>query len=175
VNVEHLIIDGKAKGNGTGNVLDNKLIGNLAVNVLSGLAGNDTLDGGSGNDTLTGGDGSDTFIFSSGIKGNKNIDTVKDFVHGQDKIYLNADIFSKLATAVGFVSGNEPLSLAKVDSHYLVSAVKVKALDASSYLLYDTKTGVLSYDEDGSGKLAASSFVTLTGKSTLTLDDFYIS
>jgi serralysin len=174
-NVEHLIIDGKAKGNGTGNVLDNKLIGNLAVNVLSGLAGNDTLDGGSGNDTLTGGDGSDTFIFSSGIKGNKNIDTVKDFVHGQDKIYLGADIFSKMATAVGFVSGNEPMSLAKADSHYLVSAVKVKALDVNSYLLYDTKTGVLSYDEDGNGKLVASNFVALTGKPTLTLDDFWIS
>ena len=129
---------------------------------------------GSGNDTLTGGFGNDTFIFSQGIKGNKNIDTVKDFVHGQDKIYLSADIFSKLATAVGFVSGNEPKSLAKVDSHYLVSAAKVKAVDASSYLLYDTKTGVLAYDEDGSGKLAASSFVTLTGKPVLTLDDFWI-
>jgi Ca2+-binding RTX toxin-like protein len=174
LNVEHLIIDGKLKGNGTGNVLDNKLIGNLAVNVLYGLAGNDTLNGGSGNDTLTGGDGADTFIFSSGIKGNKNIDTVKDFVHGQDKIYLSADIFSKLATAVGFKSGSEPSSLAKADSAYLVSAAKVKAVDTSSYLLYDTATGRLSYDEDGSGKLAASSFVTLTGKPTLTLDDFGI-
>jgi Ca2+-binding RTX toxin-like protein len=174
-NVEHLIIDGKLKGNGTGNVLDNKLTGNLAVNVLSGLAGNDTLDGGSGNDTLTGGLGNDTFLFSSGIKGNKNIDTVKDFVHGQDKIYLSADIFSKLAAAVGFASGNEPLSLAKADSHYLVSAVKVKAVDVSSHLLYDTATGRLSYDEDGSGKLAASAFVTLTGRPVLTLDDFWIS
>jgi Ca2+-binding RTX toxin-like protein len=175
LNVEHLIIDGKAKGNATGNELDNRLIGNLAVNILSGLAGNDTIDGGSGNDTLTGGFGNDTFIFSSGIKGNKNIDTVKDFVHGQDRIYLNADIFSKLATAVGFVTGSEPLSLAKADGHYLVSAAKVKAVDASSYLLYDTKTGVLSYDEDGNGKLAASTFVTLTGKPVLTLDDFWIS
>jgi Ca2+-binding RTX toxin-like protein len=174
VNVEHLIIDGKTKGNGTGNALDNRLIGNLAVNVLSGLAGNDTLDGGSGNDTLTGGDGSDTFVFSQGIKGNKNIDTVKDFVHGQDKIYLNADIFTKLATAVGFESGNEPMSLAQADSRYLVSAVKVKAVDVNSYLLYDTATGRLSYDEDGSGKLTASSFVTLTGKPVLTLDDFWI-
>jgi Ca2+-binding RTX toxin-like protein len=175
VNVEHLIIDGKLKGNGTGNVLDNRLIGNLAVNVLSGLAGNDTLDGGSGNDTLTGGDGSDTFIFSQGIKGNKNIDTVKDFVHGQDKIYLSADIFSKLAAVVGFATGSEPMSLVKADSHYLVSTAKVKAVDASSYLLYDTATGRLSYDEDGSGKLVVSSFVTLTGKPILTLDDFYIS
>ena len=174
-NVEHLIIDGKSKGNATGNILDNKLTGNMAVNVLSGLAGNDTLDGGSGNDMLTGGDGADTFIFSGGIKGNKNIDTIKDFVHGQDKIYLSADIFSKLADAVGFKSGNAPQSLAKADSHYLVSVAKVKAVDANSYLLYDTKTGVLSYDEDGNGKLVASSFVTLTGKPTLTLDDFWIS
>ena len=174
-NVEHLIIDGKAKGNAIGNVLDNKQIGNLAVNILSGLAGDDTLDGGSGNDTLTGGDGNDTFVFFQGIKGNKNIDTVKDFVHGQDKIYLSADIFSKLADAVGFATGSEPMSLAKADSHYLVSESKVKAVDASSYLLYDTVTGRLSYDEDGSGKLTASSFVTLTGKPVLTLDDFWIS
>ena len=125
----------------------------MAVNVLSGgLTGNDT------------------FIFSSSIKGN----TVKDFVHGQDKIYLSADIFSKLASAVGF-DGKAPQSLAKSDPHYLVSAAKVKAIDANSYLLYDTKTGVLSYDEDGNGKLAASSFVTLTGKPVLTLDDFWIS
>jgi Ca2+-binding RTX toxin-like protein len=123
---------------------------------------------------LTGGLGNDTFIFSSGIKGNKNIDTIKDFVHGQDKIYLNADIFSKLATAVGFATGNEPMSLAKADSHYLVSAVKVKAVDVSSHLLYDTATGRLSYDEDVSGKLAASSFVTLTGKPVITLDDLWV-
>jgi Ca2+-binding RTX toxin-like protein len=174
-NVEHLIIDGKAKGNGTGNVLDNKLIGNMAVNILSSLAGDDTLDGGSGNDMLTGGLGNDTFVFSHGIKGNKNIDTIKDFVHGQDKIYLSADIFSKLATAVGFATGNSPKSLAKIDSAYLVSAVKVKAVDVSSHLLYDTATGRLSYDEDGNGKLTASAFVTLTGKPTLTLDDFWIS
>jgi Ca2+-binding RTX toxin-like protein len=173
-NVEHLIIDGKLKDNATGNILDNKLTGNMVVNVLSGLAGDDTLDGGSGNDTLTGGSGGDTFIFSSGIKGNKNIDTIKDFVHGQDKIYLSADIFSKLAATIKF-DGNAPQSLAKFDPHYLVSGAKVKAVDANSYLLYDTKTGVLSYDEDGNGKLVASSFVTLTGKPTLTLDDFWIS
>jgi Ca2+-binding RTX toxin-like protein len=173
-NVEHLIIDGKLKGNATGNILDNKLTGNLAVNILSGLAGDDTLDGGSGNDTLTGGDGNDTFIFSQGIKGNKNIDIVKDFVHEQDKIYLSADIFSKLADAVGFKSGTEPLSLSKADTHYLVSTAKVKAVDVNSYLLYDTATGRLSYDEDGNGKLAASSFVTLTGKPVITLDDLWI-
>ncbi len=76
---------------------------------------------------------------------------------------------------MGFATGNSPKSLAKADSAYLVSATKVKAVDASSHLLYDTATGRLSYDEDGNGKLAASAFVTLTGKPTLTLDDFWIS
>jgi hypothetical protein len=66
------------------------------------------------------------------------------------------------------------MSLAKADTHYLVSAAKVKAVDVNSYLLYDTTTGRLSYDEDGNGKLAASSFVSFTGKPTLTLDDFWI-
>ena len=169
-----------AKGNTGANALsgglgDDKLNGGAGNDVLKGGHGKDTLIGGSGNDTLTGGFGNDTFVFSQGIKGNKNIDTVKDFAHGQDKIYLSADIFSKLATAVGFKSGSEPLSLAKVDTYYLVSAAKVKAVDVNSYLLYDSKTGVLAYDEDGNGKLAASSFVTLTGKPILSLDDFYIS
>jgi Ca2+-binding RTX toxin-like protein len=179
-------LDVADKGNGTGNDTIN---GYAGIDTMIGGDGNDTyyvdnikdsiIEGdqsqSSGNDTLTGGLGNDTFIFSQGIKGNKNIDTLKDFVHGQDKIYLSADIFNKLATAVEFVSGSEPMSLAKADSHYLVSTAKVKAVDASSYLLYDTATGRLSYDEDGSGKLVASSFVTLTGKPVLTLDDFYIS
>ena len=47
---------------GTGNGLDNVLIGNRADNVLIGLAGNDTLQGGGGNDTLIGGLGNDRYI-----------------------------------------------------------------------------------------------------------------
>ena len=39
--------------NGTGNGLDNVLIGNSVNNVLAGLAGADHLDGGSGTDTAT--------------------------------------------------------------------------------------------------------------------------
>jgi Ca2+-binding RTX toxin-like protein len=54
-NVENLTLTGTASINGTGNVLDNVIIGNSGNNVLSGLAGNDTLTGNSGNDTLDGG------------------------------------------------------------------------------------------------------------------------
>jgi serralysin len=61
-NLENLTLTGSAAINGTGNELDNVLIGNSAKNTLSGGAGNDTLDGGAGVDTLIGGAGNDTYI-----------------------------------------------------------------------------------------------------------------
>ncbi|MCW1248513.1 Ig family protein, partial [Pseudomonas sp. SAICEU22] len=50
-NLENLTLTGVAAINGSGNALDNVLIGNAAANVLNGLGGADTLDGGAGNDT----------------------------------------------------------------------------------------------------------------------------
>lgn len=50
-NIEHLTLTGTAAINGTGNTLNNTLIGNSAANVLSGGTGNDTMSGGAGNDT----------------------------------------------------------------------------------------------------------------------------
>ncbi|MGW9033216.1 calcium-binding protein, partial [Streptomyces sp. NPDC055722] len=60
--VENLGLIGNAKINGTGNDLDNIIIGNAAGNVLDGGAGNDKLDGGAGADSLIGGLGDDTYI-----------------------------------------------------------------------------------------------------------------
>lgn len=51
---------------GTGNWLDNRLIGNNAINVLQGLAGNDTLEGLGGNDTIYGGNGNDRIVGGAG-------------------------------------------------------------------------------------------------------------
>jgi len=61
-NVEHLTLTGTANLNGTGNVLNNALMGNSGANSLDGGAGNDTVDGGEGNDTLLGGSGDDTLL-----------------------------------------------------------------------------------------------------------------
>lgn len=62
-NVENLTLTGTAAINGTGNTLNNIIIGNSASNILTGLSGNDTLDGGLGNDQLIGGGGNDIYRF----------------------------------------------------------------------------------------------------------------
>ena len=73
-NVENLNLSGVDNLSGTGNALENTLVGNGGNNLLSGGAGDDRLFGGDGNDTLTGGSGADylsggngmdTFVFTS--------------------------------------------------------------------------------------------------------------
>ena len=59
---------------GTGNELDNVLIGSGDANVLSGLVGRDTLAGSGGSDTLRGGAGHDTYLFNIG----DGLDTIVD-------------------------------------------------------------------------------------------------
>jgi Ca2+-binding RTX toxin-like protein len=59
--VENLTLLGSATLSGTGNALDNHIIGNLGANQLEGMAGADTLDGGSGADTMVGGTGDDVY------------------------------------------------------------------------------------------------------------------
>jgi Ca2+-binding RTX toxin-like protein len=64
-NVENLTLTGTGTINGTGNALDNIIIGNSGDNTLTSGAGNDTLDGGGGNDTLVGGADDDIYIISA--------------------------------------------------------------------------------------------------------------
>ena len=52
--------------NGTGNELNNTVVGNRGDNLLSGLAGNDVLQGSDGNDILAGGSGDDMLDGGSG-------------------------------------------------------------------------------------------------------------
>ncbi|PWR18190.1 calcium-binding protein [Zavarzinia aquatilis] len=58
-NVEHLFLMGTAKINGTGNALNNQIVGNDGANVINGGDGNDLLVGGLGKDSLKGGNGDD--------------------------------------------------------------------------------------------------------------------
>jgi Ca2+-binding RTX toxin-like protein len=58
--LENLTVSGALAG--TGNALDNILIGGTGANTLTGLAGNDMLDGAGGADTMVGGQGNDSYF-----------------------------------------------------------------------------------------------------------------
>jgi len=96
-NVENLTLTGNGDLNGTGNALNNVIVGNSGDNVLSGNAGNDVLEGGGGADTMDGGAGKDVFRYSlhtgdmtalQGLGG----DTINNFESGKDKIDVR-DLF----------------------------------------------------------------------------------
>ena len=54
---------------------------------LFGETGNDTLYGGTGKDFMWGGAGADTFVFD---RSEDEVDMIRDFQHGEDKIDLRA-------------------------------------------------------------------------------------
>lgn len=89
--VEKLVLAlGAGDINGTGNDLDNILIGNLGRNALFGGAGDDFLNGYSGGDTLIGGAGRDTFAFGRSPSGGstEEASVVLDFEVGVDTIAI---------------------------------------------------------------------------------------
>lgn len=113
----------------------------------NGLA--NTLTGGTGNDTLTGGAGSDTFTAIA----NNGLDRITDFTSGADKILLDSS-YTHTAT-VDFVSG----------------AGAQSATSTNSTFLYDTSTGILSYDADGTGAGAAVQLFNLGAGTALVASD----
>jgi Ca2+-binding RTX toxin-like protein len=119
--------------------------GTSKADVIKAGAGNDTINGALGSDTLTGGLGNDTFVFNTKL-GSTNIDTITDFTSG-DKIALAGSIFSKL-------KGDKDLS----DNFALNSATTDK-----DFLIYNTVTGKLYYDADGSGTKATQIEVAIIG------------
>ena len=65
-NVEQLVYTGASAFTGTGNALDNFILGGNGDDVLSGLGGNDTLAGGGGSDMLIGGAGNNALQGGAG-------------------------------------------------------------------------------------------------------------
>ncbi len=64
-NVENLHLQGSEDLDGTGNELNNELIGNTGDNVLHGVAGNNYIDGRGGANIMIGGTGDDTYVVRS--------------------------------------------------------------------------------------------------------------
>jgi serralysin len=150
-----------------GNHRNNTIYGNSNDNVLNGFGGNDKLYGRTGNDVLIGGNGidqlwgstgRDTYIFDNKPHATRNYDLLRDFNVRDDTIALDRTYFK--------LSGSD---LSKAAFHKGTAAH-----DRSDRVIYNQKTGVLSYDADGTGKAAAVKFAVVTNKVGLTYHDFDI-
>jgi Ca2+-binding RTX toxin-like protein len=122
---------------------------------ITGNAGANTLTGTAYNDILTGGAGTDKFVFCWLSTASANKDTITDFQHGVDFLQFSKSVFSAITSPAGTLNSAE---------FWAGSGVKA-GHDASDRIVYDTVTGNLYYDADGSGA-AAALLVALIGVTT---------
>lgn len=144
---------------GTANTVD-IMYGYGGDDVLYGYDQPDYLYGGTGNDTLDGGANTDSFFFDT-APGPGNVDTILNFVTADDTIKLENAVYTALTTT-GYLSA----------AAFCTGAA---ALDASDRIIYNSATGALYYDADGTGPTAQVQFATLVGVTgTVTNADFVV-
>jgi Ca2+-binding RTX toxin-like protein len=126
---------------------NDKLYGDAGTDILSGGNGVDRLYGGTSADTLSGGGDSDFFIFNTAPDG----DTITDFTRTDgDKILLSKAVLTAFAVK-GVLSA---------DAYYAAAGADA-AHDSSDRIIYNTITGALWFDADGTGAAAARLVATL--------------
>jgi Ca2+-binding RTX toxin-like protein len=138
------------------------LTGNEFAQSLTGNAGANRLDGKGDADTLRGLGGADVFVFSSALGGG-NVDTILDFSVPADTIELAGAVFAGLSPA-GILSASA-----------FVANADGLAGNAAHRIIYETDTGKLFYDADGTGAAAGLHFATLTIGLALTNADFVVA
>ena len=127
--IERLYLQGTVPINGIGNGVGNVIVGNMGPNILTGRGGNDTLKGQGG---------ADVFVFDR-APGRGNVDRLVDFTSGEDRLWLKASLF-------GLPSGGVRSGML----HY-----GDEATEAHHRVLYDSATGGLRVDPDGTGPRTA--------------------
>ncbi|WP_343068181.1 M10 family metallopeptidase [Mesorhizobium sangaii] len=136
--------------------------GNSIANVITGNSGNNIIDGLLGNDTLSGSIGQDTFVFTTALNASTNVDRITDFSVVDDTIQLDNGIFAALG-------GNGTLT-----ADQFVKNTTGLAGDGNDHIIYETDTGWLYYDSDGSAAGGSTHFATLTANLALTNADFAV-
>jgi len=159
-NLENLTLTGTNSINGTGNALNNTIIGNSAINILNG--------GGGGTDRLTGLGGSDYFQFStlpsSFSLSQSTADHITDFSRAQgDKIQISKSAF-------GITTSTATLSVVS-RSNTLSNALTTEAM-----FVYDPMRGDLYWNQDGISRGAGSGGVLaiLDNKASLRAEDLVL-
>ncbi|MFI0845711.1 calcium-binding protein [Mesorhizobium sp. IMUNJ 23232] len=133
----------------TGSSYADRLNGNALDNFIDGGAGDDIIKGYAGNDTLIGGAGSDAFIFNTALDDAGNVDTIADFDFTDDTIQLDDAIFTLVGPAGTLQFGTFRANTSGA------------AQLTTDRIIYESDTGKLVYDADGTGSGAAVHFATL--------------
>jgi Ca2+-binding RTX toxin-like protein len=138
--VENLVLTGADHIDGTGNNLNNHIMGNSGNNTLSGLGGDDILNGG---------DGTDHFLFTM-LPASGGIDTIHNFeaLFG-DKIVLNRSVFLALEAVYDNVLQAQGFSSINV----VAATEQAVAASSNAEFIYNRETGNLFYNanDDGAG------------------------
>ena len=157
VNIERIVgsaQDDDLRGAGAADYFD----GAWGDDVLMGRGGNDTLVGAGGDDWLTGGAGNDMFQFDYGSRGN-TADVITDFTSGADKLAF-----------IGYAFGLSTLVPLK-----LVTGANPLPTEIAPTFLFETDTGRLWFDADGSADYAEAEYIALLqGVTSLSTSDFVI-
>jgi Ca2+-binding RTX toxin-like protein len=138
------------------------LSGNGASQTLTGQGGSDTIWGAGGADTLWGGTGADAFVFRE--MGTANADRISDFASGSEKLQLDDAAF----TAIGAM-GN----FAAADARFKANSSGT-ATDTNDRVVFNTSTGQLYYDADGSGSGAAALIATVQAGAAVAATDIVV-
>ncbi|MBB4583950.1 Ca2+-binding RTX toxin-like protein [Rhizobium aethiopicum] len=126
INVENLTFIGTGPFAGTGNALNNVIVGGSGPN---------TLTGGAGNDTLTGGAAADVFVYSS----NWGHDTITNFVatgSAHDAISIDHNIFADWESlfAATEQSGSDTIITADSENTIMLRNVALSSLQSWDFL-----------------------------------------
>lgn len=139
--VENLRLkEGAGAIDGTGNDLANLITGSASANVITG---------GAGIDSLYGKGGADTFYFNE--MGAANKDSIWDF---------DADDKVRLGSAFTGLDSNHD-GILDTDAFMIATKYGETATADHAQLIYNSTTGNLSYDADGTGGQAAQDIVFL--------------
>lgn len=140
------------------------LMGNAGTNHLTGTAFDDMLIGNDGNDVLTGGLGADKFVFNISPNAHTNVDSITDFESGFDQLVLLRSKF----TGIGNGSSLNEAAFYSGDGAN-------QAIHADDRIIFDTQSGSIYFDKDGTGSANAILIGVLNPGSHLSAADFIIA
>lgn len=147
---------------GGGQIENAQLLGSANLNI-TGNGGKNVITGNAGKNTLTGGADDDTFVFNTRLSSAK-ADRITDFNRIDDVMHLEN-------TGSGLFTGLTAGALAS--TKFKANAAGV-ATDSNDRIIYDTTSGDLFFDRNGSAAGGAIKFATLTNKSVITAADFFV-